>query len=139
MSHISLIAADKPLPPCDFREYREKTRGRYTIGFDMGFHVEEHTYYRDAVEELGFEMKPYRYEFDLENCETDLQHLTDYLRKNLSAGEEAELWSLWVGNGPGRLRRYRGTVDEFDMDALGMLFENEKLLEEGQTCLTVMR
>lgn len=139
MSHVSLIAADKPLPPCDFREYREKTRGRYTVGFATGFHVEEHAYYRDAVEELSFEMKPYQYAFDLENCEADLRHLVDYLRENFSAGEEAELWSLWVGSGPGKLRRYRGTLDEFDMDTLGMLFENEKLLEEGQTCLTVMR
>ena len=139
MSHVSLIAADKPLPPCDFREYREKTSGKYTICFEAGFYVEEHNYYRDAAEELGFEMKPYQYAFDLENCETDLQHLTDYLRENFSAGEEVELWSLWVGDGSGRLRRYRGTLDEFDMETLGMLFENEKLLEEGQTCLTVMR
>lgn len=138
MSHVSLIAADKPLPLCDHREYREKTSGKYTIGIAAGFSVEKHEYYRDAVEELGFEMKPYRYAFDLDNCETDLAHLLAYLRENLSAGEEVELWSLWVGNGPGRLRRYRGTIDEFDMDTLGMLLENEKLLEEGQTCLTVV-
>jgi len=126
MSHVSLIAADKPLPLCDHGEA-------------AGFYVEEHIYYRDAVEELGFEMKPYCYALGLENCEADLQYLVDYLRKNLSAGEEAELWSLWVGDGQGRLRRYRGKLDEFDMETLGMLFENEKLLEEGQTCLTVMR
>ena len=140
MSHVSLIAADKPLPLCDFREYREKTSGKYTIGFAAGFYVEEHLYYRDAVEELGFEMKPYRYAFDLQNCEADLRHLTDYLWENLSAGEEVELWSLWVGDGSGRLRRYRGTLDEFDMNTLGMLFEHGKvgvLDEDVQTCLTV--
>ena len=138
MSHVSLLAADKALPLCDFQEYRERTDGRDAIGMAAGFHVEEHTYYRDAVEELGFVMKPYQYAFDLENCEADLNRLTGYLRENFSAGEEVELWSIWVGNGPGRLRRYRGPLDEFDRDTLSQLFDNEKLLEEGQTCLTVV-
>ena len=69
-----------------------------------------------------------------------MRHLTDYLWENLSAGEEVELWSLWVGDGSGRLRRYRGTLDEFDMDTLGMLFEHGEvgvLDEDVQTCLTV--
>ena len=132
MSHVSLIAAGKELPLCDKREYRESTTilpdgERFTIGLERGFRVEKHSYYRDSTDYLGFEIKPFQYELTLEQCEADLNHLLAYLRENFSPGEEAQLWSLWVGNGAGeRPIRYRGRLSEFDLDTLGMLTEPEK-------------
>ena len=152
MSHVSLIAADKELPLCDKQEYRERTvtvpnSKRITIGCPCGFRVEEHSYYRDSVDFLDYEMKPFQYELTLENCETDLNHLLTYLRENFSPGEEVELWSLWVGSGGGeRPIHYRGRLSEFDLDTLGMLTETQKepdLTGEypdglfSQICLTV--
>ena len=132
MSHVSLIAAGKELPLCDRQEYRERTatlpnNKRLTIGCASGFRVEEHSYYRDSTDFLGYEMKPFQYELTLEKCETDLNHLLTYLRENFSPGEEVELWSLWVGDGHGeRPIRYRGRLSEFDLDILGMLTELPK-------------
>ena len=132
MSHVSLIAAGKKLPLCDKQEYRERTvtipnSKSLTVGCPGGFRVEEHSYYRDSTDDLGFEMKPFQYELTLEQCETDLNHLLTYLRENFSPGEEAELWSLWVGGGHGeRPIHYRGRLSEFDLDTLGMLTELQK-------------
>ena len=152
MSHVCLIAADKELSLCDKQEYRESTvtvpnNERFTIGFTSGFAVTEHSYYRDSVDFLDYEMKPFRYELSLEKCETDLNHLLTYLRENFSPGEEAELWSLWVGDGHGeRPIHYRGRLSEFDLDTLGMLTEHSKepdLTGEysdgllSQVCITV--
>ena len=152
MSRVYLIAADKELPLCDKREYRESTvavpnNEHVTIGFTCGFAVTEHSYYRDAVDGLGFEIKPFQYELTLEQCETDLNHLLTYLRENFSPGEEVELWSLWVGSGHGeRPVRHRGRLSEFDLDTLGMLTETQyepDLTGEypdgliSQICLTV--
>ena len=153
MSHVSLIAADKELPLCDKREYRESTvtapnNEHFTIGFTRGFAVTEHSYYRDAVDGLGLEIKPFRYALDFECCEADLNQLLIYLKENFSPGEEAELWSLWVGSGGGeRPVRYRGGLPEFDLDTLGMLTETQyepDLTGEypdgliSQICLTVV-
>ena len=132
MSHVSLIAADKELPLCGKREYRESTvtvpdNEHFTIGFACGFAVEEHSYYRDSTDLLNYEMKPFRYELSLEQCETDLNHLLTYLRENFSPGEAVELWSLWVGGGHGEHPiHYRGRLSEFDLDTLGMLTELPK-------------
>ena len=132
MSHVNLIAADKELPLCDRQEYRESTvtvpnNEHFTIGFTCGFAVTEHSYYRDSVDFLDYEMKPFRYELSLEQCETDLNHLLTYLRENFFPGEEVELWSLWVGDGHGqRPIHYRGRLLEFDLDTLGMLTEHAK-------------
>ena len=131
MSRVYLIAADKELPLCDKQEYRESTTilpdgERFTIGLERGFRVEEHSYYRDSVNFLDYEMKPFQYELTLEKCETDLNHLLTYLRENFSPGEEVELWSLWVGSGGGeRPIHYRGRLSEFDLDTLGMLTETQ--------------
>ena len=131
VSHVSLIAADKELSLCDRQEHRESTvtvpnNERFTIGFTSGFAVTEHSYYRDSVDFLDYEMKPFRYELTLEQCEADLSHLLAYLRENFSPGEEVELWSLWVDNGHGeRPIRYRGRLSEFDLDILGMLTETQ--------------
>ena len=123
MSHVRLIAAGKELPPCDFRELRERAGGRYAVSFASGFQVAPHTYYREAVDGLGLEMKPFQYELDFEPCQTDLDHLLAYLRENFAPGEKVELWSVWVGDGGGKTRRYRGRLSEFDLDTLGMLYE----------------
>ena len=131
MSRVYLIAADKELPLCSKQEHRESTvtvpdNERVTIGFTRGFAVTDHSYYRDAVDGLGLEIKPFRYALDFECCEADLNHLLTYLKENFSPGEEAELWSLWVGGGHGeRPVRYRGRLSEFDLDTLGMLTETQ--------------
>ena len=132
MSHVCLIAADKELPLCDRQEYRESTvtvpnDEHFAIGFTCGFAVTEHSYYCDAVDGLGLEIKPFRYALDFECCEADLNQLLTYLKENFSPGEEAELWSLWVGDGHGeRPIHYRGRLSEFDLDTLGMLTEHAK-------------
>ena len=131
MSHVSLIAADKELPLCDKQEYRESAvtapgSEHFTIGFTRGFAVAEHSYYRNSTDFLGYEMKPFQYELNLEKCEADLNHLLTYLRENFSPGEEVELWSLWVGDGHGEHPvHYRGRLSEFDLDTLGMLTETQ--------------
>ena len=137
MSSVMLIAADKPLPLADCQEMRVYRKSGVSIALEAGFAVWEPVYYRKAVDDLGFAIKPFQYELSVENRETDWHALLRYLRDNLSPGESVELWSLWVGNGPGILRRYRGSLADFDMEAFGQLFEGDNLLENGQTCLTV--
>lgn len=130
MSHVNLIAADQELPLCDQQEFREHTTtvsGKTsTIGFTYGFQVAPHQYYRDSVDSLDIEMKPFQYVLDFEVCQTDLDHLLAYLRENFAPGEEVELWSLWVGSGAGSTRHYRGKLSEFDLDTLGMLYELQR-------------
>ena len=86
MSCVYLIAADKELPLCDKKEFREHTSTvngeTFTIGFDCGFSVAPHTYYREAADELGLELKPFQYELDFEPCQTDLDLLLAYLRES---------------------------------------------------------
>lgn len=134
MSRVMLLAADRPLPLCDYRELRTKTFSRGSVTAESGFAVEDCAYYRSAVEDLGYDWKPCLYELSLERDLHDLDALRSYLEENLLPGETAELWSVWVGDVgsvAGRPRRYRGRLNELDMDALEMLFE------EGQNCLTV--
>ena len=122
MSHVMLIAADRELPLLDHVRETRYENGRFT--FANGMRVLKHEYYRWAVDELGFELKPYQYELDIVQHENDLRSLIDYLSESFSPGEEVELWSLWVGSGGGeRLRCYRGRLSEFDWDTLGMLTE----------------
>ena len=123
MSRVLLIAADKPLPLCDKKEERtsvSKVAGEeYTISFKRGFCVSEHAYYRFAVDGLGYELKPFQYELDLEEHESDLKHLLDYLRENFICGETVELWNLWVGDDQDdRPARYAGNLSDFGMDTL---------------------
>lgn len=136
MSRVMLIASDRPLPLCGGQTERTKTvivGGRaHSIGLTCGFQAAEHTCCRQAVAELGYPMEPCRHELQLDCCETDLRLLLDYLGEHFALGEEAELWSVWVGGEPAGLRRCRGRLGEFDLDTLGMLFE------EAQTCLTVV-
>ena len=60
--------------------------------------LEPLSYYRQAVEELDYPMKPFRYELSMENKENDLEHLRTCLEANFSPGETLELWSVWVGD-----------------------------------------
>ena len=124
MSRVYLIAADKELPLLD--RVREFNYEDHSLVFANGIRVLKHEYYRWAVDELGFELKPCQYELDIVRHENDLRSFIDYLSENLSPGEEVELWSLWVGSGGGqRPIRYRGRLSEFDLDTLGMLTETQ--------------
>ena len=123
MSRVHLIAADKPLPLCDRQEERTSTHmvsGKpFTISFVRGFRVAEHRYYRHAVDVLGYPIKPFQYELELEFCEEDLAHLKEYLSQNFRSGETVELWSIWVGiDQSGSLPHYRGFLKDFDMETM---------------------
>lgn len=136
MSSVYLIAADQPLPLCDFQEMRTKTVAiptgeQFRISAPAGFRIEEHSYYRYAVDELNLAMKPYQYELSLEADESDLLHLKDYLLENFSTGEDVELWNLWVGvDRDDRVLRYRGELSDFDMESLKQFLESN--LENGK-------
>lgn len=137
MSQVMLIAADKPLPLCDYQENRthQISMGGQPLSITLteGFKVGEHYYYRDAVEALGFPMRPFRYELSLEYVERDLWRLQDFLEYHLVPEERAELWSVQVGGETGQLRWRQLRLKELNMDALGLLFSG------GPICLTVER
>ena len=96
MSRVYVLASDKPLTG-----------------------MVELNYYRRAVEELGYPMRPCRYEFTLENKETDFRNLRSYLERIFSAGETLELWSVWVGDVNQTCPpRFRGRLADFDREAL---------------------
>ena len=63
MSHVILLCADRPLPLYDSHTRRVRAEGSVTVERD-GFSVQANEYYRAAVEELDFPMKPCRYELD---------------------------------------------------------------------------
>ena len=127
MSRVLLIAADKPLPFCDFQEMRTKnvtipSGEQFQISAPAGFLVEEHSYYRHAVDELHLHMKPYQFEFSLEAVESDLLHLKTYLTDHLIPGDEIELWNLWVGiDRSDFVCHERRTLTTLDMEAIGQL------------------
>ena len=123
MSRVYLLAADKPLPLCNRQSERTSTTyvngTPYTISFVRGFRVGEHSYYRHAVDVLGYPIKPFQYELELELYEDDLANLKQYLAENFSVGETAELWSIWVGiDQSGRLPHYSGFLKDFDMETM---------------------
>lgn len=132
MSRVLLIAADKSLPLCDRQQERTTIvhlpdapdlgamRGKeMSVAGLRGFLVEEHAYYRPAVDALGCDMKPFQYQLHLEAHPDDLQNLLDYLRKNFLPGETAELWNLWVGvDRDDPLFHFRGALSDFDMETL---------------------
>ncbi len=128
MSRVLLIAADKHLSLCDRQTERTKVSiiggETFSVTCPAGFRVTEHTYYRSAVDALGFSMKPFQYELELETCEEDLAHLMTYLREHFTSGEEVELWNLWVGGDDlGRAPHYRGKLSAFDMETLRQFLE----------------
>ena len=123
MSRVYLLAADKPLPFCSKQTQRTSTAyvggTPFTISFVRGFRVGEHSYYRHAVDLLGYFIKPFQYELELELHEDDLANLKQYLADNFSSGETAELWSIWVGiDQSGKLSHYSDVLKDFDMDTM---------------------
>ena len=134
MSHVVLLASDRPLPLYDPGVRRIRTSGcggHAVTGEEDGFSVREHCYCRDAVDELGFSMKPCRYELDLRATQQDTDLLRGHLERNLAPGEQAELWSVWVPRCPeDGLARYRGRLEELDLETV-------ELLEQWNVCITV--
>ena len=144
MSRIYLIAADRPLPLCGMEEnwtrvmnlserfHNPDLRGQErVISGRSQFRIQEHSYYRGAVDELGLELKGYQYELEVTEDQWGLEKLTAYLKENLSSGEQVELWSLWVGNENIPPARYRGHLNDFDMDTLHQFFGAESI------CITI--
>ena len=136
MSCVTLLCADHPLPLYDAQTRRTRTvragRESFTVEED-GFSVQEHGYYRRAVDQLGLEMKSCRYELDLRATPSDAAQLRDYLARNCAPGETVELWQLWVGAEPEGPRRFSGALEDLDADTLEQL-EARPL---GQTCLSI--
>ena len=142
MSRVLLIAADQPLPLCNFQETRTthlRTSGYLaSLTAEMGFKIEEHRYYRSATDELGYPIKPYQYELSLEKNETDLQNLRDYLTQHLAPGQTIQLWNLWVGDPYGVRRpvQHCGRLADFDMETLEQFFPNPAQ-DDSQCWLTI--
>ena len=137
MSRVILIAADKPLPLCNLQEIRT-TRSTlsdgetFVIDYESGFKVDKHTYYRPAVDALGYSMKSFSYELEFEPLDKDLLSLRTYLQENFTSGETLELWSLWVGDEPHpELVRCSIPLKELDLAAL------EQLNYADQLCITI--
>ena len=128
MSHVCVLASDKELPLCDCQSPRTTNQGNYQITVNQGFKVEELNYYRYSVEELGYPMRPFRYEFTLEKNVEDLQNLRSYLEANFSHGEIVELWSVWVGDVNKRPPpRFQGSLEDFDVEALAQFLAAEEI------------
>ena len=134
MSHVTLLASDRPLPLYDPGVRPQPTtgpRGHARTVEEDGFSVQEHRYYREAVEEMGLAMKPCRYELDFSATQQDTDLLRGYLERNLAPGEQVELWSVWVPRCPeDGLARYRGRLEELDLETV-------ELLEQWNVCITV--
>ena len=144
MSRVCLVAADRPLPLCDMEEHWTRAlklserfrnpdlRGveRVISGTSL-FRIQEHSYYRGAVDELELELKGYQYELEVTKDQWTLEKLTAYLKENLSSGEQVELWSLWIGNESIPPARYAGHLKDFDMDTLHQFLDAESI------CITI--
>ena len=124
MSRVYLLCADQPLPPS-----QSPARQNVPYGEVVCFSVRPLQYYRAAVEDLGFSMKPCRYELDLRATAQDAAALRDYLMQTCAAGQQVELWQLWVGDVGGRAFHLAGRLADLDMDTLKQLDERE------QTCI----
>ena len=134
MSAVTLLCADRPLPLYEsgVRRVETSSYGGYTVRIEAsGFSVGEHTYYREAVEDLYLTMKPCRYQLDLRATQEDAAELRAYLAKHLRPGETVELWNLWVGDARVRGFHLAGPLADLDMDAL------TQLEERAQTCITL--
>ena len=110
MSRVYVLAADKPLT------------GMETL-----------SYYRQAVEELGYPMKSFRYGLSLDEGERDLAHLRACLEENFSQGESLELWIVWLSGDINKKcpPRFRGRLADLDMEAL------EQFLSAKELCFTI--
>ncbi len=134
MSCAYLLAASHPLPLYDsgLRRLRTVKAGTTVVTVEEdGFSVQAHEYYRRAVDELGLDMHPCRYELNLAPTGEDAAQLRAYLKQNCAHGETVELWHLWVGGEKHRIRRFSGSLSALERDTL------EQLEEHSQTCLTI--
>ena len=121
MSCVILLAADHPMPLYDPELRRISVSGGFTLEAS-GFSVQVHEYYRDAVDSLGLEMKPFRYELNLEAASEDAVQLRTYLETNGTPGEQVELWNLWVGDDrETHVPHFRGQLSHLDADTLEQL------------------
>ncbi len=125
MSCVILLAADHPMPLFDTELGRIDTlqvEGSTVTMETPGFSIQPHAYYREAVEELGLNMKPWQYELNVEAREDEAALLRDYLNKHSIPGEQVELWNLWVGEDRGEtVPCYRGRLADLDSHALDLL------------------
>ena len=125
MSAVTLLCADRPLPLYEsgVRRVETSSHGGYTVRIEAsGFSVGEHTYYREAVEDLCLTMKPCRYELDLRATQEDAAELRAYLAKHLRPGETVELWNLWVGvDREDQVSRFQGELADLALDTLEQL------------------
>ena len=117
MSAVTLLCADHSLPLYRSGSRRIRTAPSGPVAGD-GFSVQTHKYYRQVVEELGLTMKPFQYELDLRATGEDAAQLRAYLETHLRPGETAELWNLWVGDGPARAFRFTGPLAALEPDTL---------------------
>ena len=121
MSCVILLAADHPMPLYDPELRRISVSGGFTLEAS-GFSVQVHEYYRDAVDSLGLEMKPFRYELNLEAASEDAVQLRTYLETNGTPGEQVELWNLWVGDDrETHVPHFCGQLSHLDADTLEQL------------------
>ena len=125
MSCVILLAADRPLPLYDpglRRRTAFRAEGREMTLEGPGFSVSAHEYYRDAVDGLGLELKPWQYELDIAPTEEDAAQLRAYLAAHCRPGEEVELWNVWVGDDrEPAFPHYRGRLSDLDAEALAQL------------------
>ena len=126
MSRVLLIAADKQLPLWMFDQQIRRTTEDIPNPVLRGFSVFKNSYYRQAVDDLGYPMKPYQYELYLYPDEADFHDLCDYLRNQFAPGETVELWNVWVGDvNPPRPPHFSGRLEDFALDTLKQFFEQE--------------
>lgn len=121
MSCVILLAADHPMPLYDPDLRRISVSNGFTVEVP-GFSIQAHEYYRDAVDSLGLEMKPFQYELNLDATDEDAEQLRTYLETNGTPGEQVELWNLWVGDDrETHVPHFRGRLVDLDVDTLDQL------------------
>lgn len=135
MSQVTLLACAHPLPlyvPNVCRISSVLSNGKQLHVETPGFSVQEHRYYRSAVEALALPMKPFLYELNLSPTEQDACLLRAYLSAHCLPGELVELWCLWVGmDSLSRLHRFHGHLSDLETDTL------KQLEEQHHTCMTI--
>ena len=116
MSRVYLLAADQPLP------LRAQER----------IHAAPLEYYRNAVDDLGYPMKPCRFELSLEKDACFLRDFRACLEENFSHGDCVELWSVWVGDVNQKCPpRFQGRLADFDRETF------KQFLDANEICLTI--
>lgn len=121
MSYVTLLAASHPMPLYDPGLRRVSASGAFSVE-TPGFSIQPHEYYRDAVEDLDLNMKPYQYELDVQATTEEAALLRAYLEQHTSPGEQVELWTVWVGSDRAlQIPHFRGRLADLDQEALEQL------------------